>query len=422
MASFLATPRPTPFGFFDSDPAFQLEADSMVNFVSSRLGGNVLSVELTRKDIWTCFENAVLDYANLMAQYQMKSDLSSLMGSNSIFSGSVVSGTFLPDINITETYIQKTLEFAKKQAEAYDSYAAVGGNYDTYLAYINVVAGKQDYNLYTDLKRGDGPMSGSLFMDTMPSGSTGKIRVLEVMHFEPLAAQNFLLNASNITNFLATNFNYESYVNSTVFYVLPVYEDVLRRTMLETAARVRRSNYSYQINGRTLRIYPIPSAVPYNPGTIWLRVMPPLDPLNPTIGFTGSITTSSIASTNPYPGLRGISNPSQIPYGNIVFGKINAPGRHWIREMTLALCKETLGWIRTKMKSLPIPNAEISLNGDDLLSSAKEDKERLTTQMKELLDELTADKLLEKEATKAEFLHKQLRYIPTPLGKKITWG
>ena len=58
MTTFLSTINPTPFGFFDSDSTFQSEADSMVLFVKRKLGDDVLSVELTKKEIWTCFEEA----------------------------------------------------------------------------------------------------------------------------------------------------------------------------------------------------------------------------------------------------------------------------------------------------------------------------------------------------------------------------
>ena len=50
MTSFNATIGPTPFGFFDSDAAFQGEADAMVTYVKRKLGDDVLSVELTKKE------------------------------------------------------------------------------------------------------------------------------------------------------------------------------------------------------------------------------------------------------------------------------------------------------------------------------------------------------------------------------------
>ena len=63
---------------------------------------------------------------------------------------------------------------------------------------------------------------------------------------------------------------------------------------------------------------------------------------------------------------------------------------------------------------MPVPGADLQLNGDDLVSSGKEDKEKLLTALKETLDNLTYDKIAEREATKAENAVKQLAFIPMP--------
>ena len=55
MATFANTTSPTPFGFFDNDSHFQSEADSVVTFVKRSLGDDILSVELTKKQIWMTF-------------------------------------------------------------------------------------------------------------------------------------------------------------------------------------------------------------------------------------------------------------------------------------------------------------------------------------------------------------------------------
>ena len=39
-----------------------------------------------------------------------------------------------------------------------------------------------------------------------------------------------------------------------------------------------------------------------------------------------------------------------------------------------------------------------------------------------MMDELTYDKLIEREAQKAELLNQQLKYLPMPLGKSIFIG
>lgn len=392
MSSFSSTLNPTPFGFFDADAAFQTEADAMVTFVKRKLGDDVLSVELTRKEIWACFEEACCEYSRLIHETKITSELTNVLG--------------LPTSSqdFTNKYARQTLEFLLRKAEPYASEAFVGGSFDAKLGYVELESGRQDYNIYTELKD---VVSGSVIYDSLPSGSKGKLKIVEIFHFEPLAAQHFLLNASNITNFLATNFNYESYVNSTVFYVLPIFEDVLRRGMLESAFRVRRSNYSYEVLGGNLRIYPIPTT-DLQTGKLYIKVMPPHDPYNPSAYVDNSI--------------HGVSGPSTFPLGNIPFSSVNQPGRQWIRQYALALAKELLGLIRSKFQNIPIPNADLQLNGEALVSQGREDKEKLQTQMKEFLANLTHAKLLEADALAAENLMKQLRYVPMPLGKSVIIG
>jgi len=394
MPSFVQTLQPTPFGFFDADPQFQQEADSMVTFVKRKLGDDVLSVELTRKEIWACFEEACCEYSRKIHEMKIQSELANVLG---MPTGSTN--------DLTNKYPHQTLEFLMRQASPYSSYAGVGGNYDATLGYFDLVAGKQDYNIYTDLKDA---VSGSVIYQNMTTKSP--IRVIEVFHVEPLAAQHFLLNASNMTNFLATNFNYESYVNSTIFYVLPIFEDVLRRGMLEAAFRVRRSNYSYEILGGNVRIYPIP-VTDLQTGKLFVKVQAGmLDPLNAT------------ALQGQDQSIYGVSGPQNVPLGNIPFSSVTQPGRQWIRQYTLALARELLGLIRSKFQNIPIPNADLQLNGENLVSTAREDKDKLLTQLKEFLDNLTNAKLMEQQALLAENMQKQLKYVPMPLGKSIVIG
>ena len=392
MPNFTSTLSPTPFGFFDSDSSFQAEADSMVTFVKRKLGDDVLSVELTRKEIWACFEEACCEYARLIHETKIRSELTNVLG---LQTGSA---------DLTNKYARRSLEYQLRMAEPYATEAFIGGSFDAQMGYFELEPQRQDYNIYTELKNVE---TNAVIYDTMPTGSKGKLKIVEIFHFEPLAAQHFLLNASNVTNFLATNFNYESYVNSTIFYVLPIFEDVLRRGMLESAFRVRRSNYSYEVLGGDIRIYPVPTT-DLQTGKLYVKVMPPHDPYHPTAYQDDSIY--------------GVSGPSNMPLGNIPFATINQPGRQWIRQYTLALCRELLGLIRSKFQSIPIPNADLQLNGESLVSQGREDKEKLITQMKEFLENMTNAKLLENDALAAENLNKQLRYIPMPLGKAITIG
>jgi hypothetical protein len=120
--------------------------------------------------------------------------------------------------------------------------------------------------------------------------------------------------------------------------------------------------------------------------------------------------------------IEGISNLSNVPYGRIQYARINSIGRQWIRQYALALCRELLGLVRSKFSTVPIPGSDLQLNGAELVSQGREDKENLKTKLAEMLEEMTYDKMLESEAAASENLTRILKAIPMPNGKAITMG
>ena len=390
MPSFINTIDPTPFGFFDADSEFQVEADKMIVFVKRALGDDILSVEISRKQIWMCFEESLLEFGSLVNQYQAKSQLSTLLGYPT---GSLSSGS------IQNMYPRNTLEFLTRQAEPYSTQAGVGGSYNSMSGSLTLSAGQQDYDIYTQLSSS----TGNIFSE-QPVGHKTKLRIKEIFHFSPNAAYRFFSSTSAI-NYLNNEFSFESFTPETIFYVLPIFEDILRAGMMDVSQRVRRSNYSYQISGTKIRIFPCPTNT--NPGKLFVSLYYAPDPLNP------AYTDDS---------LHGVSNMTNIPYGNIQFSNINSVGRNWVRQFTLALSKELLGLVRSKMKTIPIPNADLQLNGEDLIAQAREDKERLITDIRELFESLTYDKLIELEAQKAENIKNQLKHTAMPIGSTIITG
>jgi hypothetical protein len=182
--------------------------------------------------------------------------------------------------------------------------------------------------------------------------------------------------------------------------------------MLEEAFRVRRSHYSYQITGTKLRIYPMP-VNEFMLGHLYVRVMPPNDPQNPSWA-SGSFPSGSYKD----PTMGGVSSPANAPYGVLKYKDINAPGRQWIFDYCMALCKELLGLIRSKFDSIPIPNSEVRLNGEALVSQAREDKAALIAALLDFLTQLSRQNMMEVQASIADNTAKTLRYIPIP---KLVW-
>jgi hypothetical protein len=84
-----------------------------------------------------------------------------------------------------------------------------------------------------------------------------------------------------------------------------------------------------------------------------------------------------------------------LPLANIPYENINSIGKQWVRRFALALVKETLGQIRSKFATIPIPGANVTLNGDKLISEAREEQKTLREELQKVLDELTYEKITE---------------------------
>jgi len=391
MATFSNTTNPTPFGFFDSDSDFQSEADKVVTFVKRKLGDDILSVELTKKQIWGNLEESVLEYGSILNQYQAKSQLVQFLG---MPTGSFLSGS-------EQKLPRENLEYLTRFAEPYAMEAGVGGSYNMVSGSIQLISDQQDYDIYTSLKDSDGNV---IFNKSENSAPKTKLKIKEVFHFSPQAAYRFFDTTSAI-NYLNNEFSFESFTPETIFYVLPVFEDILRAGQLDISNRVRKSNYSYEFIGTKIRIFPMPTTA--DPRKLWIRIQYHPDPLNPAYKDET---------------IEGVSNLSNVPFGNLIYSRINSIGRQWIRQYSLSLSKEQLGLIRSKFSNIPIPNAQLTLNGGELVTQGRDDKKELVTQLKEMLDSMTYDKLMETAALRAESINKQLRYVPMPNGLAILMG
>lgn len=484
MASFVNTNNPTAFGVFDSDTHFQADADKILLYVKRKLGDDIMSVELTNKQIWTNFEDATLTFSKVLNAHQAESYMSNLMGLDighlntfkKNISGkyygihtagdgtetqlelefqdpadprfkvankfadtaaaqalSVVGTTSEPVVDELigphgkeQQFPRETLEYLLRRAEPYANEANVGGSTDYIRGYIELKHDIQDYDIYESLivpgKNGEklklktyDPTSSEeqlsvfnpVYSSSVPANTTPtKIKINEVFHFSPQAAYRFFDTTSAI-NYLNNQFAFESFTPETVFYVLPVFEDLLRAGQLDISNRVRRSNFSYRLQGKDLRIFPRPTEE--NPMNLFVKFSFPAEPFKTNLPFDDQSLT-------------GVSNISNVPFANIKYSGINSMSRQWIKQFTLALCKETLGLIRSKFSTVPIPGSDLSMNGSELISQGREDKEKLTQGLSETLEKVTYQKMLEADAAQSESMSQILKRIPIPNGRAIIIG
>ena len=91
-----------------------------------------------------------------------------------------------------------------------------------------------------------------------------------------------------------------------------------------------------------------------------------------------------------------------LPFDNIPYKNINSIGKQWIRRFALSLCKETLGHVRGKFGTIPIPGESVTLNGADLISQAQNEQTALREELKAVLDEQTYGRMMAGDAELVE--------------------
>jgi hypothetical protein len=361
------------------------EGSEIVKWVRYRLGEPKLPVELDNLQIFAAFEEANIEYGAYINKSQASNWLSSFYGLNRNFSTQ----------NLTNKLPHHTLDFLMRMANPYASEAGVGGVQNRRKAYTTVNTTDTDYSLINDFTDSASNTPLSAYITSVGAGT---IQVREVLHQEPSSLYRHYDPYSSV-NLMSQEFKFESFNNESVFYMQPIFADILRGSLLETNDRVRRSNHSYHIVGDRIRFLPKPQMSL----KVWIDYTVAMDPNNP-----------DFALANGDPSVTGINSVHNVPFTDISYNDVNASGKAWIRQYTLALAMEMLGRIRRKFSSVPIPNGEITLDGDALVSEAIEKQSQLKEELKEELEKLSNPEMLNREADMAEAIQRQLQLIPMP--------
>ena len=366
-------PGDTPFGFYDNDTTFQSEADGIAVWCARRLGYPLSDIELQDIQFFTCFEEAVTEYGAQINTYNIRDNMLNLYGA--------ATGS-----NLTGQKVSPSMGGLIELAEEYGTEAGSGGNVTYYTGSIAMTSGQQIYDL----------SDPAVVLLEAGTAGTDAIEIKRLYHEAPPALARFFdpfMGSGVGTQQMLDSFGFGSYSPGVSFMMQPVFADLLRLQAIEINDTVRRSAYSFQMSNDRIRVFPIPNGSSFT--RIHFDYIKKADRSNPLKGATGTI-----------------SDFSNVPYQNIEYCKINSVGRDWIRRYTLALTKETLGWVRSKYSSLPIPNAEITLNGTDLISGAQTDRESLITELKEILDTMSRQSQLERKQAEADSLLSQFSKIP----------
>ena len=137
----------TPFGFYDTDSAFQADADKVSSFCATRLGFPMMDVELNSGSFYACFEEAVTTYGNEVFQYKIRENYINLEGAPT---GSSMNN------QLVDPTINRIVQIAKH----YGTEAEVGGNVRKYSGSLAITGSVQEYDL--DQWAEDNNITGSI--------------------------------------------------------------------------------------------------------------------------------------------------------------------------------------------------------------------------------------------------------------------
>ena len=364
----------TPFGFYDDDSDFQTEAPQFATWCARRLGYPLMSVELQDVQFYACFEESISEYSAQVNQFNIVDNLLTLRGQPT---GS----------NFTHKRVTNTFANTIKLSQEYGTEAKVGGNVDLKKGSISVTSGSQEYDL------------DALYANVSESGEAIEIKRVYYestpaiqRYFDPYATTGYgTIN-------LVQGFGFGDYSPAVSFTLMPIFEDLLRVQAIEMNDQIRKSAYSFTLTNNKLRIFPDPD----KNRTLYFDYVVKSDRDDP-------LKTEMSGSADV------VSDYSNVKYDNMQFTHINDVGKQWIRKYGLALTKELLGIIRSKYGTVPIPNADTTLDGDTLRAEAAAEKEQLITELREMLEGTSRKALLEADKDEAEFLQEKLTKVPYPI-------
>ena len=392
-----------PFGVYTSSTEFLSGAADQVAYTYKKLGGDVVDIELTVGNVYSAYEEAVLEYSNIINSHQAANALSDALGNET---GSFTSkGELSAGTDASLKYPKFQIVQARAIGDAIATEAGFGGRTRIYSASFTPVKNQQVYDLQ-DIVNSASLSGVDDAGNSVPySGSINNKRIIvnKVFYKSPRAMWRFYGYYGGL-GVVGNASTYGQYADDSSFEIIPSWHNKLQAIMYEDSIYTRTSHYSYEISDNRLILYPTPS----NTGLSGVDMT--------RIWFRFYVQENSWDDSEGYDsGVNGVNNFNTLPFGNIAFEKINSMGQQWIRKYALALSKEMLGQIRGKFATIPIPGQSVNLNANELLSQAKDEQTNLRDKLIEMLKTMEYKELAKGDKERLDASVDLLSKIPNPI-------
>ena len=385
-ASYFGTPSvwppPTPFGFYDNDSQFQTDANKVANFCALRLGYPIENVELQDINFWAGFEEAVTIYGNELYAFQTRDNYLSLEGAPN-------------SVNVNTDIVTPTFSTIVRLSQQYGEEAGAGGNVSWLKGRLPLTPGQQRYDL-------------SKWAED--EGIVGGIEIKNVYYQAPPAINQLyspaLLTGQGGLGGVPAAGLYGFGYGTATYLMMPTSFTMQNMQAIEMQNQVTLSNYTFNIVNNIITVFPVPGTGAFGEdgfeGGLDYGIYLVFD----FIKIQDRLDAAFADGTNK------IVNVGNAPYVNPVYSNISSIGRSWIFEYTLSKSKEMLGLVRNKYSQVPIPGAEVTLNGNELVSSAATEKEALITRLREYFDQTSRQSLLERRQAESVARVAEISQVP----------
>ena len=267
-------------------------------------------------------------------------------------------------------------------AEDYAAEANVGGYYNVKTGSLDMSAGQQNYDLNEwaatnlDLADGDSIEIRRIFYQQSPAIAR---------YFDPYAGTGTGVQS------LLESFGFGQFSPGINFLLMPIYFDVQKIQAIELNDQIRKADFSFDLRDNQLTIFPIP----HEDRKLRFEYI--------TMSDKNQIVRDTRKNV--------VTDVMNVPYRNPIYSNINTVGRTWIYKYTLALCREIEAHIRIQYSNLNIQGVG-PLQGSELITDARTEKENLLTELKEMLNEVSRKGQLERKQQEAQFTRDTLSNIP----------
>jgi hypothetical protein len=355
------------------------EKEKLFTQVLHLLGMPVRGVELTEEQMDTFVELAVNEYEQLVNDWLIESQWSSLVGID------------VDTQSLSRAFTTRSLDFETQYSYAYSKIVGLQANGPNVLKkdYFDLVSGQQMYVIPA------GREINELLWFSRPELSDSIVDPF-LGGFGGLGGVGF----GGIGGFAQVG-------SQGSYFMLPAYDLLLRMQDRNIKNRMIGGDLTYRItagpNGvKHVHLHNVPGGrfdffnISRNNYKVWYW-------------YYDSVDAETCADKNK----ELVKLPSDVMTEQLAWDELNRPAQNWVRKYFTAYCKESLGRIYGKFSgALKVPDSEVSLDYNSLLTEGKDEKLKLQEELMQRLERMRPEKMMERKGNEAENLNKALKYRP----------